>query len=62
MGTSTTNEFMGLTSLEQQERAMGIRPVHACDRDFIGTDCRCPACEESKVAAAEAAQEASEGR
>ena len=36
--------------------------LYGCQREDIGTDCRCPACEESKVEAAEAAQEASEGR
>ena len=33
-----------------------------CHRDLIGKGCRCPACEVRKVEAAEAAQEASEGR
>ena len=33
-----------------------------CQRDLIGNDCRCQACEERRVEAAEAAQEASEGR
>ena len=33
-----------------------------CQRDLIGNDCRCVACEMRRVEAAEAAQEASEGR
>ena len=36
--------------------------VDICDREWIGNDCRCQACEERKVEAAEYAREASEGR
>ena len=36
--------------------------IENCQRDLIGNDCRCPACEERRVEAAEYAQEASEGR
>ena len=36
--------------------------VDHCQRDLIGNDCRCPACEMRKVEAAEYAQDGSEGR
>ena len=33
-----------------------------CQRDLVGTDCRCPACEERRVEAAEYARESMEDR
>ena len=39
-----------------------VMPLDPCQRDLIGNDCRCTACEERKVEAAEYAREAMEGR
>jgi hypothetical protein len=36
------------------------REHQQCDRDYIGDDCRCSACEERKIDAAEYAREAME--